>query len=450
MRSVYKLLTGLALFLLANHIVVAQSQILLRSSTGRGPSIPPEFYEKLAVALSTNGFDWQWLYTKPTSVNFSRDASITRHGRQFVTVFTESFNSTNGTFGLATSPDLINWTTTSVRLTGPAMSNTPNNTWAPEWFVDEGKYYVMVRSSQQNTGYESIRNYAPPGIGFLECRDPGTWTNWSDFTPITELEQTYENDPFIIKAGSTYHLFTDHWNYGQPARCAILHRQSTQGPFSGYGTPVNIASNFSTAPAYLASGLSSGSAWEGQFILPLGGARYRLYFQAAINDASFAVDSNDSMQTWDLATMRRLTYDERPAEGHGSIISIEATEAIIPLAALAKRADQAVVEIQAMQTNPNSYSLYTATQMTNNRIAGQVDVTGNPTNYGLFTSQMIADMNLGSVVLRKDSNRAILSLQLQTTPDLSSSFTNYNTPVEIEVSLPGDKHFLRIRAIGPQ
>ena len=444
------LIVCLSLFLFTAHLAVAQSQILLRSSTGRGPSIPPEFYEKLAVGVSTNGLDWQWLYTKPTSVSFSRDASIIRHDNRFVTVFTDSFNSTNGTFGLATSPDLINWTTTNVRLTGPAMSNTPNNTWAPEWFVDAGRYYVMVRSSQKNTGHDSIPNYAPPGIGFLECRDPGTWTNWSDFTPIADLQPTYENDPFILRVGGTYHLFTDHWNYGNPPRPAILQRQSTQGPFSGYGAPVNIASNFSSAAAYVASGLSPGSAWEGQFALHLGSDRYRLYFQAAIQDASFAIDSNDGMQTWDLSTMRRLTYDGHPAEGHGSIIAMEATEAIIPLAALAKRADQAIAEIQAIQANPNAYSLYTATQLTNSRLAGRADVTANPTNYSLFTPQMIADMNLGSLVLQKNGNNAVASLQLQTTTILSNSFTNYGSPIDIPVDLPGDKHFFRIRALGPR
>ena len=39
---------------------------------------------------------------------------------------------------------------------------------------------------------------------------------------------------------------------------------------------------------------------------------------------------------------------------------------------------------------------------------------------------------------------------VQTTPDLSASFTNHGEPITIEVDLPGDQHFLRIRALGPQ
>ena len=63
---------------------------------------------------------------------------------------------------------------------------------------------------------------------------------------------------------------------------------------------------------------------------------------------------------------------------------------------------------------------------------------------------MIADMNLGSVVLRKNGSNALVNLQLQTTTTLSNSFTNYGSPIDIPVDLPGDKHFLRIRALGPQ
>jgi hypothetical protein len=45
-----------------------------------------------------------------------------------VTVYTDAFNSESGTFGFARSMDLVNWTSQRVTLTGPAMSNTPNNT----------------------------------------------------------------------------------------------------------------------------------------------------------------------------------------------------------------------------------------------------------------------------------------------------------------------------------
>ncbi len=428
------------------HSSFAQPQVFIRAGTGASF---PALHHKLSLAISTNGTDWQSLHTTPTLTNFSRDASIMRHGSEYVTVYSDDFAldpfgySTNGTFGLARSTDLVNWQATNVKLRGPLLSNSvPNNTWAPEWFVDGTNYFVLVRLSTSQGN-----NYGTPGIGYLQCHDPGTWTNWSDFTLFPGLGSN-ENDPFILKVGATYHLFTDD---GGPHSGKILHRRSTTGPFEGYGPPAIIGTNFTQATA-----LTNSTAWwqatpfEGQFVLPLGGNRYRLYFQTTWWDHCFAIESADGMETWDLSTMRQLTYDGRPAFGHGSVISIEATEALPPLAALARRADQAVTEVNAIRTNPNAYNLYTGADLTNSRAAGRADVTGNPANYGLFTLQTITDLNLGGMMIQKTGNKAMVNLQLQTTADLSASFTNHGTPVEIEVDLPGNKHFLRIRALGPR
>lgn len=423
-------------------------KVFIRTSTLLGTDIPPQDREKLSVAISADGLSWQRLFKKPTLTNFSRDASVIQHGSEFIAVYTDAFNSTNGTFGLARSTNLVDWTATNVALAGPAITNTPNNTWAPEWFIDGDSYYVMVRSSQRNTGFTNFPNYAPPGIGYMQCLDPGTWTNWTDFTPVAELEPAYENDPFMIKVGETYHLFTDHFNY--PGGPAILHRRSTNGPFSGYTAPVNIAANFSSAPAYVTSGLNRSTPWEGQFVLPLGGDHYRLYFQAVWYDASFCIESYDGMQSWDANSMRRITYDELPAFGHGSILAIGAAETVNPIAAAARRADEAIAEAQSIRTSPNSYNLYTASEMAESRASGRNDVTSNPVSHGLYTPQMIADMNLGGVVLQKSGNSAIVRLQLETTPVLSNAFSAHGAEVEIPVELPGDKHFLRIRALGPR
>jgi hypothetical protein len=60
------------------------------------------------------------------------------------------------------------------------------------------------------------------------------------------------------------------------------------------------------------------------------------------------------------------------------------------------------------------------------------------------------DLNLGEVMRQKSGSKAVVSLQLQTTPDLSASFTNHDAPVGIAVDLLGDKQFPRIRSLGPQ
>lgn len=405
-----------------------------------GQGILPEDREKLSVAVSNDGLNWRRLFRNATLPDFSRDASIIRRGNEYLTVYTDAFNSEKGTFSLARSTDLVNWTSQRVTLTGPAMSNTPNNTWAPEWFINAGRYFVLVRSSQRTAQPFTFPNYAPPGIGYVECLDPGTWTNWTDFTPLADLEPTYENDPFLIKVGSTYHLFTDHFNY--PGKPAILHRTSTTGPFSGYGAPVNIATNFANSPAYVSSGLNRSSPWEGQFVLPLGGNRYRLYFQAMWHDASFCIESDDGMQSWDPNTMRWLTYDGLPAYGHGSVLSVANQDFQAPLLTAAKLPHNSVQDAQAL------LSAHNAALSEESRLVGQTEVRNSPENYELYTPQMITDLNLGGVMLQKIGSNVVVNLQLQTTPDLSTSFINIGQPVEIEVNLPGNKHFLRIRALG--
>ena len=69
---------------------------------------------------------------------------------------------------------------------------------------------------------------------------------------------------------------------------------------------------------------------------------------------------------------------------------------------------------------------------------------------GLYTAASIQDLNLGGLVLDGTGGNATLRLQLQTTSDLSQAFQNTGAPVEIPVSLGGNKGFLRVRALGPQ
>jgi len=168
---------------------------------------------------------------------------------------------------------------------------------------------------------------------------------------------------------------------------------------------------------------------------------------------SFFIDSADGMQTWNLASMRQLLYDREPAFGHGSVLAVSGGH-IVPNAAIAsffsrseELQDAAVARVQA---KPRDYGLYDITDYQANRLAGQNDVRANPSAYGLFTTNSIMDLNLGGVMMSKNAFGASVQLRVTTTTNLAQGFTNTLTNISLPVSLPGDKHFLRIRALGPQ
>lgn len=116
--------------------------------------------------------------------------------------------------------------------------------------------------------------------------------------------------------------------------------------------------------------------------------------------------------------------------------------------------------VQSLLGNANFVPLYNQTEYTNNYIlgfttgmdAGRDAVTSAPGTYGLYTSNSIMDLNLGGVMIQKNGSQVVVDVQVQTTPDIATQpFTNQGTPVALPpVDMPGDKGFLRIRALGPQ
>ncbi len=116
--------------------------------------------------------------------------------------------------------------------------------------------------------------------------------------------------------------------------------------------------------------------------------------------------------------------------------------------------------VEGLLGNATFVPLYNATEVETERLesfnegvaAGTNAVVSNPGTYGLYNSNSIMDLNLGGVMIQKTGSNAVISVQLQTTPDiLNQAFTNHGTPVELPpVEMPEDKGFLRIRALGPQ
>jgi formylglycine-generating enzyme required for sulfatase activity len=110
--------------------------------------------------------------------------------------------------------------------------------------------------------------------------------------------------------------------------------------------------------------------------------------------------------------------------------------------------------------NATFVPLYNETEVETERVsafnqglsAGTNAVVSDPGTYGLYNSNSIMDLNLGGVMIQRTGSNAVISVQVQSTPDLSTqAFTNHGTPVELPpMEMPGDKGFFRIRALGPQ
>jgi hypothetical protein len=404
----------------------------------------------LRVGISSDGVHFTDLFLRPTLTNYSRDASVAKHGGHYMVAYTDQFFSTNGTFGVAASANLIDWVhVASPQALNPTLiTNMINNTWAPEWFVEDGRYYIVVRVSTTTnsvpTGSDTLLS---PGHGYMECLDPGTWTNWTEFQPIGGFTNTNANDVAIAKFGETYHLFYTDWG-------DLMVRRSTEGPFTGYGAATNISSSFEdvvdAGEKALGSAVYRPFPFEGPFVIHLGGDNYRLYFQNLINDRTWTVLSTNGMADWDTNSVQTVTYNGTNSFGHGSVIRIGGPEALLAVAGSRIRAENALAENANIRTNPNAYGLYTGLQFTNNRRAGQADVISTPQTFGLYNSESIMDLNLGGVMLQKEGTSALVDLQIQTSTNLSQGFTNISTNVIFPVDLPGDRHFLRIRALGPR
>jgi hypothetical protein len=107
--------------------------------------------------------------------------------------------------------------------------------------------------------------------------------------------------------------------------------------------------------------------------------------------------------------------------------------------------------IAQIQSDPNSFNLYSEDQYTDNFTNGVASgistVISNPSNYNLYTSDSIMDLRMGGAVMQKQGGTAKVVFQPQTTMDLvAQPFTNNGPAITNEIPMPGDKGFLRIQA----
>lgn len=159
--------------------------------------------EHLYLFASNDGITFQPLnvdfsYDPPTP-NF-RDPSIIYYNNLYYLCYShvQGPGYTGTTFGVASSPDLQNWTfITNVSVAGVANAFS---VWAPEWFVDsDGSLHVICAISTDMNATHQLYEIHPTNLAY---------TTWS--TPVNlplTGGTTNAIDPFMVKVGSTYYLW---------------------------------------------------------------------------------------------------------------------------------------------------------------------------------------------------------------------------------------------------
>jgi uncharacterized delta-60 repeat protein len=114
--------------------------------------------------------------------------------------------------------------------------------------------------------------------------------------------------------------------------------------------------------------------------------------------------------------------------------------------------------VSALYNNANAANLFTQTQYDANRQTGRNDVTGNPNSYSLYTLTQVQALNVGTPLLTRDAatGKFKLTMALKKSANLTDyqpfPFTDPGTAinaqgeVEFEFTAPGNAAFFRIEA----
>jgi hypothetical protein len=152
--------------------------------------------QKLWVHTSADGTSFSLVapatFAGPTGV--LRDPSIMKHtdGRYYIAFTVQSWTTQSTTFAIASSSNLLNWTTVATVDAGVAGTAY---TWAPEWYVEDGVVRIIV--SLGTAGF-SFRPY----LYTATSSNLSTWSGPQDMG----IGSNYI-DTFVVKSGSQYHAF---------------------------------------------------------------------------------------------------------------------------------------------------------------------------------------------------------------------------------------------------
>ena len=407
----------------------------------------------IVSAFSPDGVNWTATRNYSIFPSFARDASTIRYSNNWVSVYTEAFNSTNKAFGLATSTNLLSWQTNFlVKLTGTSTIGTANNVWAPEWFVDGTNYYVLVRLSTTTNN-----NYGAPGMGYMRCLDPGTWTNWSSWTPFpTASVRTDANDFYIVKNGSLYWLFSHggtHLSGKQPAGSNIVNNitlQYSTNPFQNYSSLVEI-----TEPLRAIINPGSNSAFfEGPSVVNVDGSHWKLFFQDGLNNTAWVIDSYDNFLTWDTNTIRRLNYSGFDGGGHGTVVALDVTNVVGAYQAILGLGTKDTIGLGASwltnstppTTTTNATNLVAGT-LADARLSTNVAILSNLPTWATTTNSATARTNLllgASWLTNTNVTNFVKDLSLPTTMWTNPPASNNSTGTAGQVAYTNNYFYIAI------
>jgi hypothetical protein len=275
--------------------------------------------QQLFMYQSNDGVTWTALtpgpvYSGDTPPNF-RDPSIILYNNVYYCVYTP-INTAGGSFnvcpnfGLASSPDLITWT--SIGRIDCSSIGTPSSlsVWAPSFFQDtNGNIYisVAVTTTGGDTGF-IIYNLNFTGGTTI------TNTSWSNPSAITGSMPSNCIDPFILKIGSTYYMF-----YKNETTKYVEYATATApgGPYTVIGS---------------GNWASWGTGLEAPSVVQLTNGNYRVYMDQYANQGIWYSDTSNLFGS--MTAKSKITTPAFPGQSSSVAVaglSVMATPALTPV-----------------------------------------------------------------------------------------------------------------------
>jgi hypothetical protein len=224
--------------------------------------------EKLWVYTSFDGIGFNLFsntgYGGPTGV--LRDPSIVKHsdGKYYIAFTVQSWTTSSTYFAIASSADLINWTTVTTVNAGVAGTYY---TWAPEWFKDGDTVKIIVSLGPSG----SMRPYIFTALD-------GSLTSWSEAVDMGI--GTNHIDTFVVKSGGTYHAFVK-----DESSKYIEHATATSltGPWTWVGT---------------GNWTGWGSGYEAPCVTETDNGTWRIYIDKYCDGSGIYSATSSDLYTW--------------------------------------------------------------------------------------------------------------------------------------------------------